>query len=170
MNSHSDMEDTDELNEQEISDILRMKDMIMGITETNTPDSNTDETQINFNIFIKWMKNNWDVDDLYNKFTHKFSPEYRSQLYDDMIKYFNDSTLVTDELLYYWKVIVVYVIIQSNKYNHCNEHIVIDLENKSFNIVLYVIKGIFKCVIEDSDIYSEHLCYFKDNGNDYYVS
>ncbi|AGF85229.1 hypothetical protein QJ854_gp553 [Moumouvirus goulette] len=115
--------------------------------------------------FIIWMKENKNNDNLYKTFSNIYSPEYRTSLYDNIIKYFNNDTVITDEFLIYWKLLVIDLIKNSKRYKHNIKNININLDENMSNLRLDIEKGIFKCYIDNDSI-----CYFKENGNDYYVS
>lgn len=125
-----------------------------------------EDTKNNFAIFLHWIKNiNCLSEDLYNIFCNDFSEEYRSQLFENICEFFKDESFVTDEILFYWKSMVVNLLKKSKKYRNSIEDLVFDPVNQITNLKIVKEKYIFKCFIDD-----ERVCYFKENGTDYYVS
>ncbi|QGR54031.1 hypothetical protein [Moumouvirus maliensis] len=115
--------------------------------------------------FITWMKENKDNENLYKTFSNIYSCEYRTQLYENIIKYFNDEQVITDEFLVYWKLLVIDLIKNNRRHKHYIKNITIDLDNHTSNLRLDKEKGVFKCFLDGN-----YICFFKENGNDYYVS
>nr|WBF70686.1 hypothetical protein [Megavirus caiporensis] len=115
--------------------------------------------------FLSWIKSNTDNDDVYKNFSNIFSSDYRISLYENVIKYFDDESIITDEFLVYWKFLVVDLMKNSRKYKSYTRDITINFEEYECNLRLVKQKYMFKCYIDE-----ESICYFKENGNDYYVS
>uniref|UniRef100_A0A6G6ABJ4 Uncharacterized protein n=1 Tax=Borely moumouvirus TaxID=2712067 RepID=A0A6G6ABJ4_9VIRU len=115
--------------------------------------------------FITWMKENKDNENLYKTFSNIYSCEYKTQLYENIIKYFNDEQVITDEFLIYWKLLVIDLIKNNKRHKHNIKNITIDLDNHTSNLRLDKEKGVFKCFLDGN-----YICLFKENGNDYYVS
>lgn len=132
-----------------------------------------DDIKNNINIFLTWSTVHYTEDDFYKKFSKNFSKEYRIALYDDICEFFKDETIVTDDVIWYWKVLIINVIKSHKKYKHY-----IDIKNKYFdedfifnektrvtNLSIVKEKHIFRCFVGENP-----LCYFKENGNEYYAS
>ncbi|AUV58528.1 hypothetical protein [Bandra megavirus] len=115
--------------------------------------------------FLSWIKLNTDNDNTYKNFSNVFSSDYRISLYENVIKYFDDESIITDEFLTYWKFLVTDLMKNSRKYKSYTKDITINFEEYDCNLRLVKQKYIFKCYIDE-----ESICYFKENGNDYYVS
>ena len=124
-----------------------------------------ENTANNFNIFLTWIKQNLGEKNLYKSFSDNFTSEYRVELYEGISEFFNDELMVTDDILFYWKFIVVTLMRSSRKYKSYIDDLIFDLETRNTNVVLVKEKHIFRCFVAD-----EPICYFKENGNDYYVS
>ena len=119
----------------------------------------------NLNIFATWMKHMYAEENLYQKFRDNFSTEYICELFDNVYEVFLDNTVVTDEILFYWKCILHCLLRNSKKYRSYLGDLVFDLNTRETNLVMNQEKHIFKCFIG-----KEFICYFKENGTDYYVS
>ena len=119
----------------------------------------------NLNIFSTWMSENIKNKNIYEDFRNQFDAEYRSDLFENMCEYFMDSTMVSEDLVFYWKYLIIALLKTSKKYKSYSSELVVDENDKKTNLALVKEKYIFRCFIN-----GEHLCYFKENGNDYYVS
>lgn len=142
-----------------------------------------EDTYNNLNIFVLWIKDNLTNKDnlantndltnkdnltnkvLYKSFTKSFSTEYRTHLFENICEFFKNETFVTNEILFYWKYIVIHLLQHSKKYKSRSKKLTFDISNFETNLRLVKEKYIFKCFIGD-----RFICYFKENGNDYYVS
>jgi hypothetical protein len=124
-----------------------------------------EDTQNNLGIFLSWMRDCTNKKNLYKDFCRDFSSEYRSLLFENICEFFKDEKFVTDEILFYWKYMVVFLLRTSKKYKSGLENLIFNFENKETNFRIVKEKYIFKCFIGE-----EQLCYFKENGTDYYVS
>ena len=116
---------------------------------------------------MKWVKDKDSIycDNFYRVFESTFNSEYRSELYNTIYNYFNDNEIVSNELLIFWKLLVIDLIRNNKKYNSNISTIYVDLKNQSTNFVLVKEKAVFRCYVDE-----EPLCFFKENGNNYYVS
>jgi hypothetical protein len=124
-----------------------------------------EEANINFNIFSKWMSLNLKGTGLYKSFIAKFDTEYRMAFFSNVSDFFSDNKLVTDTLLFYFKVLIFDMLKTHKKFKSCVTEITIDHDTQKTNLRLIKAKQTFKIFIND-----ELLCYFKENGNDYYLS
>lgn len=124
-----------------------------------------DDVRNNLQIFYTWIKNNYSVDDLNKSFIENFSAEYRISLFENICNYFDDEDLITYEILFYWKYIVYNLIKVNKKYCDQLENIIFNLDDETTNMRLVKNKYIFKCFINENE-----LCYFKENGTQYYIS
>lgn len=124
-----------------------------------------EDVQNNLGIFSAWIKGRKSFDNLYKDFGRDFSCDYRSQLFENIYEFFNDSSFVTNEILFQWKHIVVSLIKSHKKYKYCLDNLFFDKDTQDTNFKLVKEKYIFKCFLGE-----EQICYFKENGNDYYVS
>lgn len=121
--------------------------------------------QHNLNIFLLWMKNNNNKKNLYKDFCDTFSTEYRIQLFENINEFFKDETFVTDEILFYWKYLTIFLLKINKKYQSHLQNLSLNFEDKETNLKMVKEKYIFKCFIDE-----EQICFLKDNGTDYYVS
>lgn len=128
-------------------------------------DEYLEEVSNNMTIFIVWAKNSLDENNFAAAFHNIFAQEYRSQLFEQVCHFFHVASIVTDEVLFYWKYLVVSLLCNSKKYKTCLNDLVFDLENRHTNLRLVKQKSIFRCFIDE-----EPVCYFKENSNEYYVS
>ena len=119
----------------------------------------------NFQIFSTWAKNNYQFDNMYQKFIDMFDIKYRMELFENMNTHFNDTDLITDELIFYWKCLIITFIKNYKKYSNQLLKLVINYREKTTNFRLVHHKYLFKCFIEENLI-----CCFKENGSDYYCS
>jgi len=120
----------------------------------------------NLNIFATWVKNQLDLQKLYQIFANDFDEKYRSDLFENMYDFFLDDKFVTDNMIFYWKCLVINLLQNNKKYKSYISDLHIDFYNMetNFRLIKEKKKYIFKCFIED-----EMICYFKENGNMYYV-
>lgn len=126
----------------------------------------------NINIFETWMKESINESDLYKSFYQNFDSEYRSQLYENICEFF-DTSLVSNDVIFYWKYLVIYLLNNNKKYKSLLQDLELDdniklevnKETCETNLCLVKKKYIFQCFIDKIPI-----CYFKENGNDYYIS
>lgn len=125
------------------------------------------EVQNNLNIFLTWARKQEYSDKYYETFSKTFPGDFRCKLFENISYFFKDETLIDDEILLYWKWFVINLLQKSKKFKS-------DLELLSFqfdpatndtNLVLVKQKHMFNCFIE-----GEHICYFKENGTEYYIS
>lgn len=124
-----------------------------------------EDVRINLNIFLSWMKNSLLDENTYKSFKKDFNPEYCSKLFDNICEFFKDNSFVTDEILFYWKFMVICLLRTSKKYKSLLGNLTFDLEKRETNLRIVKEKYIFRCFIDEN-----HICYFKENGTDYYVS
>ncbi len=126
----------------------------------------TEDAKNNLSIFLHWIKNNNCLsEELYKNFCENFSEVYRSELFENICEFFRDETYVTDEILFYWKSIVVHLLKKSKKYRGSIGDLVFNPVEQHTNLKIVKEKYIFKCFID-----CERICYFKENGIDYYIS
>jgi len=123
------------------------------------------DAENNLNIFKTWMEPNLTIPNAYKLFLENFDPEYRSSLFENISEYFNDSELVTDEVLFDFKVLIISILRNHKKFKSYLTDLKLDTNDNSTNLRLIKAKQTFKIFVGD-----EFLCYFKENGNDYYVS
>jgi hypothetical protein len=124
-----------------------------------------EEVNNNLNIFQTWMNDNYKSGNLYVIFAQTFDAQYRSDLFENMVEYFECSDLVTNELLFNWKIMIYDLLKSNKKYKSYLEELVFDIDSRNTNLGLNRSKYVFRCFIDGNP-----LCYFKENGNDYYVS
>lgn len=154
--------------DKELLKLLEMKEKInMAQKEALEAeyDKHIEGCKNNLNIFVTWFKSNSYNNNLYNDFTKNFSTNYRIELFENINEFFMEENLITDDVIYYWKNLVIALLYNSKKYKSYLKNLEFDEKNKSVNLRLVPKKLIFECFIGD-----EHLCYFKENGFDYYVS
>ncbi len=136
-------------------------------------DNHLQNVRNNLQIFIVWAKNTHSREDFYKKFVEEFDDNYRSQLFENVCEFFNDDTFVSDECVFYWKSIVVNLLTTNKKYSqklvelkeNSGKELKTDLKLMTTNLRLVKQKYIFKCFVED-----EPVCFFKENGVNYYLS
>lgn len=119
----------------------------------------------NICIFKTWMEQNLTTPNTYKAFSENFDQEYRSSLFGNICEFFNDNELLSDDMLFYFKVLIVSILKSHKKFKSYLSDLTCDIKTKSTNLRLIKAKQTFKIFIGD-----EFLCYFKENGNDYYVS
>ena len=110
------------------------------------------------------MASNYKLNTLYKAFIDSFDVTYRCDLYEDICEFFNDEQMVTTDILFYWKVMIINLLKSHKKYAKELDTLKLDLATKTTNLRLVKEKYIFRCFLED-----EHFCYFKENGTDYYI-
>ncbi|AKI80055.1 hypothetical protein [Niemeyer virus] len=115
--------------------------------------------------FKNWFKDKTDDSNVYNVFESTFGPEFRSQLYEYINEFFNNNDIVTDQLLAYWKILIRNIMRLNRKYQVIASKINVDENTHDSNLKLFKEKSMFRCFMDE-----EPICYFKENGNNYYVS
>lgn len=119
----------------------------------------------NLKIFATWMQCSLSEKELYKAFRENFTEEYRTALFEDICEFFKDPSFVTDDVLFFWKFIVISLLRTSRKYKSYITDLVFDLDSRVTNFRMIKTKYIYRCFIGE-----EPICYFKENGNDYYIS
>lgn len=158
------IEPNDETSEEELAKLIQQNNQIRESLR-NELDEYLDEIHNNINIFTTWAKASINNKNYTKEFIKDFVDTYRSQLFDQICHFFLDENMVTDEVLFYWKYLVVSLLENSKKYKSYLNRLEYDKENKKTNLRMVREKSIFRCFIDE-----EPICYFKDNGNEYYVS
>lgn len=171
-------EESQELQEeQELNNLLSMKSCLVEngnmLNNEDQEDANLqrknalrmEEIKNNLSMFSTWMEPNYQKVTLYKDFCEDFSQEYRMALFENICEFFNDETIVNDNVLFYWKCMVIFLLRNSKKYRYQLGELTLNYELRETNLVMIKNKYIFKCFIVD-----EQICYFKENGTDYYVS
>lgn len=132
-------------------------------------DDNIVIVQSNLDTFATWMRNRLAVTSelhkLYSEFCSAFSADIRINLFEQIHQYFHNESIVTDDIIFYWKCIVVCLISISKKYKMYVDDIDISVKERTNNITLVVSKYIFRCFINAAPV-----CTLKENGTDYYLS
>ena len=124
-----------------------------------------EDAKNNFSIFETWINNNLQNQNLYHDMCTQFDVRYRMDLFEDMSEHFLDDSMISSELVFYWKILIVSLLRINKKYRSYLNNLLVDTDNLKCNLALVKEKSIFRCFLNE-----EHLCYFKENGNDYYVS
>lgn len=124
-----------------------------------------EDAKNNFNIFRIWAQNNLSAANLYSIFCENFDVKYRMDLYQNVNEYFMDDVVVDTEFLFYWKFLILSILKNHKRYRSYLSGLEIDVDNKTCNLALVRDRAVFRCFLNE-----EPLCYFKENGNDYYVS
>ena len=161
-------DDDDEDDEKQLAELLKQHKVLEEEAEKQFKfemEQRIENAKNNLGIFSQWMEDKVDKKDLYKLFNEQLSAQYRTELFENMCEFFSDQSFVTDDILFHWKNIVVCLLRMSKKYKYQISDLVFELSNKKTNLRLVKEKYIFRCFIDDT-----HLCYFKENGNDYYVS
>lgn len=130
-----------------------------------TPNSNS----FDLDVFVSWMSENCTQDNLSTKFETELPNKYRMALFNYVNRNFNNESAVNNTTLFYWKVLVYSFMKNSAKYGQYAEFIDIDYVNKTCGLTLVKMKHIFKCFVLVDNIL-DHVCWFKENDNIYYVS
>ncbi len=132
------------------------------------------EYKSDIDIFLVWSENNYMKQNYFNLFEKNFSTEYRINLYEIIHDHFDDEKLISDTLLWYFKLLIINALQQKKKYDYLfkdgdkneeEESLSIDYENNQTNMKIVVDKHAFKCFVDNSLV-----CYFKENGVNYYAS
>ena len=156
------MEEIDELN-----DLLNKNKIIRSnMKEEYIID---DEVNNNINIFGTWMKQKYRSSNIYNKFVLMFDNKYRSDLFKNIYDHLENDTLITNDILFYWKLIIIDLIKCDKKYSYFMKYLQIDYQKKESNLYLSKNKYVFRCSLYFNGNY-ELICQFKDNSNDYYIN
>lgn len=124
-----------------------------------------EEVRNNLGIFSSWMNGCSERKNLYKDFCNDFSLDYRTKLFENICEFFKDENFITDDILFYWKYMTICILKINKKYNSRLKKLVFNFENKETNFKMVKEKYIFKCFINN-----KQLCFFKENGSDYYVS
>ncbi len=121
-----------------------------------------DNDKILIDDFTTWIIDHVQESNLYEKFVQDYDSAQRDELYNLFYRHFN---CLSSEVLFYWKYFIGVFIKNSRKYNMHYQSIVYNFDSHIVNFYLTCNKGVFKCYIDQ-----DHICYFKQNGTDYYVS
>ena len=168
--------DIDEDIEKELQKIIEQKKLIeemkrKEIEEEEILKQKIAESLINakkqLDEFSNWMKeklNEKSHNEIYNLFVEEYNAEYRMDVFENICDYFNDQSYVTDDTLFYWKAIIVAILMSNKKYKGCIQDLKFSIDNKNTNLRIVKDKHIFSCFIDD-----KFLCRLKENGNNYYV-
>lgn len=124
-----------------------------------------EDTKNNYDTYIRWIIDNDTNPNLYQDFCKVHDSEFRINLYNGINEFFNNAEMVNDDVLFYWKIMVVHFLRTSRKYKSSLNDLIFDLPNMDTNLVLVKEKCMFRCYIGE-----EPLCYFKENGTDYFAS
>jgi hypothetical protein len=157
-----------ELNDIDTDDIADLLEMNKQFREEELAKAaRLSEIQNNLSIFQTWMAENKQTPNLYKRFCHTFDLQYRCDLYQNIDEYFTNQDVVTDDVLFDWKTLIYDIISINRKYKLCLDEYGarLDFDTKETNLKVTPKKHIFQCYIDDIP-----LCYFKENGNDYYIS
>jgi hypothetical protein len=147
---------------ENIDNLVSIKDTINQVL------SDTDNTTINeFKTWIEPIVNEMgsDLYPIYPNFVKNFPADFRSRLFDQIYTYFLDDTIITDEIVYYFKLLVISVIEYTAKYRELFQIIRFNQDSMTSNLKLIPKKGIFLCTVDNI-----HHANFKDNGNIYYIT
>ena len=161
-------EENNEDEETQLADLLKKHKQLEEAAEEELQkqiEQHIEDCRNNLNIFSQWVDNKTNSESLYALFKKEFDDNYRSDLFCNICEFFNDPQFVTDDLLFSWKCMVVCLLKASKKYKGYLSDLVFVPKTKETNFRLVKEKYIFRCFIGE-----KHLCYFKENGNDYYVS
>lgn len=123
-----------------------------------------DDAKSYFDAFVAWMSTA-DKVDLYKNFVKRFDENYRAQLYKYISKFFKMTTIVTDDIIYYWKLLIIDLVNSSKRYKHYADEITIDAVTKTTPLTILCTKEVFACYQNDVLIF-----YFKESNGDYYLS
>ena len=85
----------------------------------------------NLHIFRTWMAPNYKLNTLYKAFVDSFDVTYRCDLYEDICEFFNDDQMVTTNILFYWKVMIINLLKLHKKYARELATLQLDLANKT---------------------------------------
>lgn len=169
--SDSDTDDDDEAAADILKDLIATKQQLDNSEADkqkeidNIVKQQTAEVKNNLGIFETWMQNSYTDPVLYTKFHSAFSDEYRTKLFDNICEFFRNEEFITDEILFYIKCVIVCLLNTNRRFKSRISELKFDTTNRTTNLRLVREKYTIRCFIED-----EHLCWFKDNGDSYYVS
>lgn len=147
------------LEEEQAVELKAQQEMELAIQQ------HIEDVQNNIGIFVTWMQTSYKDKNLPESFQNSFDDDYRSKLFENICEFFKHEEYITDEVLFYLKCIIVCLLKASRKYRTCLDKLEFDIETQETNLRLVRDKYNIRCFIAD-----EHICYFKDNGNLYYVS
>ena len=132
-------------------------------------DKHLQDAKLNVTKFLNWAKNyNLNRDqknDIYMDFCRDFISKDRIALFENICEFFKDENIVTNEIIFYWKMLIIALLKSNRKYKNCIDDLTCDLTNKSTNLNIIKEKYMFKCFVQKN-----YMCLFKENGNDYYVN
>lgn len=173
-NAREDVDSTEQNEEEELAQLLMQKQHLQEVVKEQEEDQerikleimqHIEDVQNNLNIFTTWAKDNVAKPNLYVLFYNNFGVEYRISLFENICEFFKDDSFVTDEILFYWKCIVVSLLQTSKKHKSSLDDLEFDINALQTNLRMVREKYIYRCFIGE-----EPICYFKENGTDYYVS
>lgn len=97
--------------------------------------------------------------------------ETRNNIFEGIAKYYTDENVVNDKILFAWKTLVLNMIHNNRKYK--SDVADIKLSETETNMLIEVNKGVFRVCIQDTEnskVPPRHICYVKNNGDNYYLS
>jgi hypothetical protein len=111
-------------------------------------------------------KNSRENINLYKLFTDSFSEKIRMDFFTTLYYFFNDENIVTDEILFGWKMFTVYLMLRNKRYTETIlENANFNIDEKTCSLRFVADKHMFKCFLNNDQV-----CYFKENSVDIYVS
>lgn len=150
--------------ENEFNRLSKLSELMNGKLNSQLSSVTTDAKSV-INRFVDWMYNNYQDQYLYPKFVENFDQAFIIELFETYCRSFLNTEIVSDKALIYWKLMCIHLIAKNKKYTDRVKDIYIDVENATSNLKLVIDKQMFRCYIDN-----ERLCYFKENGYEYYTS
>lgn len=171
----------DEEEEKILAELLEQKKKLNELKQQEEEEENfkrefeqhMEDVKNNINIFLTWSNEHYTEDDFYKNFSKNFSKDYRMALFENICNFFKDENIITDDVLWYWKILIINIIKSHKKYKYYidnkneyfDEDFIFDINNRTTNLNIVKEKHILRCFVGENP-----LCYFKENGNEYYAS
>ena len=111
-------------------------------------ENHIEDVRDNINIFLRWIQGSTEEKNINKKFCEDFSVEYRVALFENICEFFNYETLVTNDVLFYWKLIIMDLLRVSKKYKSYVSDIIFDIETKETNLALKKEKYVGQTAVE----------------------
>ena len=121
------------------------------------------------NKFETWADTVIVPHNTYAQYVLHFDAAYREELFHIFCFNMHNSELISDTCLFYWKMLVLDLIMSHKKYMHRIGDISYDATTKTSNMKLERCKHVFRCysVIPAENPVEEFICHFKENENGY---
>ena len=121
--------------------------------------------------FLKLVNFSNSPDATYRSYEQTVESDVRNNIFDQLSKFYSDENVVTDDVLYAFKKLLLNMLQTSKKYKSSVEDLV--LTETESNMLVEHNKGVFRVYVRDNNnekVPPRHVCYVKNNGDNYYLT